>query len=274
MKISELVNRPIPNLNNVTARDYHLTPIEFNHPLNNEPLVKVSEYNIASESYYGRKDGFNSPYYSSIQSSLANVWCRQSVAERLCTINNLLKKEGIELFLLDGYRPIGCQQALWDFTMNIARKILTDPTEKNCRDFVGRYWSDPTRFNKNDSTTWPTHATGGAVDLTLRRICTGEHLFMGGTFDDPSELSHTSFYENINGPDQISYKEASKNRRILFWSMIEAGFSNYSYEWWHYDLGNQMWSMNRGLLQGDTNKCLAYYGLGVETDEILSDKVI
>jgi D-alanyl-D-alanine dipeptidase len=31
------------------------------------------------------------------------------------------------------------------------------------------------------------------------------------------------------------------NRRLLYWTMREAGFTNYPYEYWHYDYGDQMY---------------------------------
>ncbi|MEA1973540.1 MAG: M15 family metallopeptidase, partial [Candidatus Cloacimonadota bacterium] len=45
---------------------------------------------------------------------------------------------------------------------------------------------------------------------------------------------------------KISEEEALKNRRILYWAMIEEGFENYPDEWWHYSFGDQMWAMLYG----------------------------
>lgn len=43
------------------------------------------------------------------------------------------------------------------------------------------------------------------------------------------------------------------NRRLLYTVMVEAGFTNYPLEWWHYDYGDQFW--------GHLSKRDAIYGL-------------
>src|SRR5690606_33140174 len=97
----------------------------------------------------------------------------------------------------------------------------------------------------------PTHITGGAVDLTIRIKKTGELLYMGGIFDDSSETTVTDFFERKKKKnDSLTPSEiaAMKNRRLLYWSMLAAGFRNYPQEWWHFDFGNQMWLHNKKLL--------------------------
>ena len=272
MPISELFRRPLPELpSDSTALDYHSIPIDLEHAYSSERLVDVHSAGLAAESFYSRKDGLNAPYFCQIRSSLYRVWSRESLVRRLVSINERLSSLGLELFLLDGYRPVDCQQALWDHFIAIAKRTLPNPTEENCTRFVGQYWSNPSGFSVDDFTTWPTHATGGAIDLTLRRIG-GELLYMGGIFDDTSELSHLRYYEALNGLESASYEEARRNRRLLYWLMIEEGFANYSYEWWHFDLGNQMWVMNRAMLPGARPEH-AYYGLARETEEVKKDRV-
>lgn len=118
--------------------------------------------------------------------------------------------------------------------------------EKELRKFAGRFASDPTGFNPKNSLTWPTHNTGGAVDLTLRKKSTGELLDMGSEFDDATPISFTDALEKKANKSEKSSKrfEARNNRRILYNAMTQAGFANYPYEWWHYDYGTQMWSQN------------------------------
>lgn len=266
MKLAEYRARKIPEINSTqTALDYHQLPINSDHPLANEPLVDVSTYNLANESYYCRSDGLNAPYYIQIPSSLRHVWLRKSVAEKLAAINENISNFGLELFLLDGYRPIECQRTLWNNCLETAKRTLENPTEESCVKFAGRYWSNPSKFKKDDFRTWPTHATGGAIDLTLRRVGGKGDLHMGGIFDDASEISHTRFYEK-DKPENDTAREARDNRRLLYWLMNDAGFASYYYEWWHYDLGNQMWVMNRELSLGEKNE--AYYGLAPESAEV------
>lgn len=259
--LAKLANRPIPPITaTATAADYHQIPVTDRHPQRLEPLVDVRSVGLAAESYYARSDGLNPPYYAPIAHALPSVWCRRSVAEALCEVNRTLHFLGLELFLLDGYRPVACQRALWDHFIQIAKKVLPDPTPEACFAFVSQYWSDPSRFDERDYRTWPTHATGGAIDLTLRRLGSGELLYMGGVFDDTSELSHTRFFEDARHESSASGLEARRNRRLLFWSLVEAGFANYAYEWWHFDLGTQMWVMNRRFLETGESPAEAYFG--------------
>ena len=39
---------------------------------------------------------------------------------------------------------------------------------------------------------------------------------------------------------------ARENRRILYYAMIEAGFTNLPSEWWHYEYGTKFWSYFKG----------------------------
>jgi len=70
------------------------------------------------------------------------------------------------------------------------------------------------------------HSRGSTIDLTLSRD--GVVLDMGTPFDyfDPSSAT----------ADTSISAEAQANRSLLLSLMEEAGFRNYSAEWWHYTL--------------------------------------
>ncbi|MGB7948594.1 MAG: M15 family metallopeptidase [Candidatus Binatia bacterium] len=262
-------NRPIPRRpHSPTALDYKNVPVDLSDSRSAEPLVDVTEWGIAAQGYYARTDGLNAPYHRSLAAAFEHVFCRRSVAERLRTANERLLPLGVELFLLDGYRSLALQKELWAFYIEKGRESLDDPTESNCIAFAGEYCSDPREFDESDSHTWPTHMTGGAVDLTLRIRHTGEFLFMGSVFDDPAEISHTAYFEKLIAEHAskmsrlpLSYTEALGNRRLLFWAMIEGGFANYPYEWWHFDWGTQFWVTNgSGSPEGSVRQNCAWYG--------------
>ena len=80
------------------------------------------------------------------------------------------------------------------------------------------------------------HNTGGAVDLTL---CdeNGDYLDMGTKFDEFSGKSWTNHFEEIEQDDIVR-----DNRRLLYNTMIKAGFANLPSEWWHYDYGGKFWA--------------------------------
>ena len=66
---------------------------------------------------------------------------------------------------------------------------------------------------------------------------TKQELDMGVEFDEFSTLTKTSAFEE-KGMD----KKIRNNRRILYWSMTKAGFTNLPSEVWHYDYGNRAWA--------------------------------
>jgi D-alanyl-D-alanine dipeptidase len=240
-------SRPIPNAGGArTALDYSDVPVDLSAPAAAEPLVDLP---VASEAYYARRDGLNPPYYHAFASAPARLLCRAGVARRLAAADAAVRPLGIELYVLDAFRPVACQRELWTHFLNEARRVLPGATPAEHVRHAGRYCSDPSSFDARDPRTWPTHCTGGAVDLTLRRRGTGEPLFMGSVFDDPAEISHTAHFDP-GGPaatlDSASAHEARRNRRILYWAMHDAGFANYPFEWWHFDWGTQMWVMNGG----------------------------
>jgi len=250
----DLRDRPIPwHVHSPTALDYKNVPVDLSDSRSAEALVDLAEWGIAGRGYYARADGLNAPYYRQFASASERVFCRRSVAERLGRANDRLLPWGVELFVLNAYRSLAVQRELWAFYIEKGRDSLDDPTEANCVAFAGEYCSDPREFDESDSRTWPTHLTGGAVDLTLRIRHTGEPLFMGSVFDDPAEVSHTAYFERLEAEHKsrksrlpLSYAEALRNRRLLYWAMSEAGFANYPYEWWHFDWGTQFWITNRG----------------------------
>ena len=84
------------------------------------------------------------------------------------------------------------------------------------------------------------HLTGGSVDITLYDLNTGATLDMGSDFDEPSERSHTDYYENKPS------HPAHERRRLLHHVMTEVGFSNLPTEWWHFDFGNPLWAHYTG----------------------------
>jgi len=262
-------DRPIPwREHPPTSFDFKDVPLDVTDPRRDEELVDLADWGIAASGYYARADGLNAPYYRRFAAALEQVLCRRSVAELLGQVNEQLSPLGIELFVLNGYRPLEMQRVLWEFFLARGRERLDNPTEADCVAFAGIYCSDPRTFDPSDPHTWPAHITGGAVDLTLRIRKTGESLFMGSIFDDPSELSHTAYFEKVAAEQAgresqlpLSHREAMRNRRLLFWAMNQVGFANYPYEWWHFDWGTQAWVMNLGTpSDGSELPRCAWYG--------------
>jgi D-alanyl-D-alanine dipeptidase len=115
---------------------------------------------------------------------------------------------------------------------------------------VERYWSAPSESAQSPA----PHATGAAVDLTLRWT-DGETLWMGSLFDDVTRLAARDRFEFLDTENfSFSDREACANRRLLHWLMTEEGFAGHPDEWWHFSWGDQMWA---ALTGADA----AHYGL-------------
>jgi zinc D-Ala-D-Ala dipeptidase len=212
-------------------REYPLEPIE-------EEFDDARKYGIHGENYYNIAD--NPPYNEVVPGSIPELILRKSIIEKLVEINKSLAKIGFELYLFDGFRHIGVQNYMHDvWCPKYLKGLHPDWNQEKVLSEVSNYWAygGADSDEKIDPKSPPPHSTGGAVDLTLRNIKTGELLSMGSGFDDPTELSHTDYFEN-HSEDQ----EARDNRRLLYWIMQRAGFANNPTEWWHFCYGDQMWA--------------------------------
>jgi zinc D-Ala-D-Ala dipeptidase len=243
---------------------YRQEPV-VEHQRSGEPLVRPDSEGIATYSYYACDDGQNPPYYRQLAGSFTHVWCRQGVVEKLRAVNQALSQFKVELLVLDGYRTLSCQQELWSRYIKLGRELHPGYSEEELRRYALAISPQPGPIDPADRTTWPTHTTGGAVDLTLRTL-SGAPVYMGSVFDDPSWLSHTAAYETLGvhmaqPEDAVSSSqiEARGKRRLLYWAMTMAGFTNISSEWWHYDWGNQQWHY-RLRQAGATPEMQAWYG--------------
>lgn len=253
--------RPIPICERApTSGHYHDVPLDTNDPRYSEALVDARDYGIAGENYYARTDGQNAPYHRPMTGAVEALWCQQSIAAMLKEVNARLAQYGAELYLFDAYRPVACQHALWDFFWTRFRTSMPQADDTTLVAQVRRYVSDPRQFHPENPHTWPTHATGAAVDLTLRDRVTGELLDMGTHFDDMSASSHSDYFERLLNHGRIAPEDHRlRNRRLLHWCMQEQGFTNYSYEYWHFDFGDQMYVMMHNYLGRDCPRA-AWYG--------------
>ncbi|MDK2971925.1 MAG: zinc D-Ala-D-Ala dipeptidase [Candidatus Sumerlaeota bacterium] len=258
---SDFRDYPIPAAiarpDEVSYRHY---PVNQSLPESRDPLVDALASGLAGRSFYARTDGLNAPYHRALDGSLPNIWLRRTLVEKLHRVNDRVRPYGLEVFLLDGYRTIACQMDIYNYFIEIARAVLPDPTPEACREYVKDYIGWPGDFDPANPLTWISHKTGAAVDLTLREIASGEHVYMGGIFDDPSSVSTTCFFEQSNGPAGASANEARRNRRLLFWAMWHEEFANLPEEWWHFDYGDQLWAKNRRFVDPALPIVTAWYG--------------
>ena len=210
-----------------------------------EPLVCLTGSGIAGKSYYYQDDGENPPYGYRINGSLPDVWCRAGVLQSLRQANILLRPYDAEVYIWDAYRTVEAQKALWRHVENDVRNQRPELNDTEVFDEVIKYVSNPHRFERDDPQTWPVHATGGAVDLTLRSLKNGELLDMGSGFDEICAYTPTAAFELLHSDGKCNSDHPPlRNRRLLCWAMTNSGFANYPQEFWHFDRGTQLYVVN------------------------------
>lgn len=242
------------------AGTYRNIPIDFADPRSREPLVALESVEVAFDCYHARTDGSNPPYHRPVEGSRKDVWLRRAAAGMLAAANADLHPYGVELLVLDGYRPIDCQRGLWAFYFSEARAKLTDPSDEDCRRYALEHIADPGPFDESDTSSWPAHTTGGAVDLTLRSLATSEPVDMGSNFEEITPTSYNDYFERRLLAGAIDETDPRLvNRRLLHWAMNRQGFLNDPFVFWHYDWGNQLYVKIRRALFADAPQA-AWYG--------------
>lgn len=165
-----------------------------------------------------------------IRGALTTCYLRADVITRLQHAAAHIAASGLQLVILDGWRPPAVQQALY---LDIFEQVRRDHPHDNeatlhrrTREFVSPPSEDPQRPSP--------HLTGGSVDVTL---CDpgGRLLDMGSAFDEPTPRSYSDAYEHQDTPIRA-------RRRLLYQAMTGAGFTHLPAEWWHFDYGNQNWA--------------------------------
>jgi D-alanyl-D-alanine dipeptidase len=240
---------------------YYRIPFDRADPRFEEPMIKLESVGIAFESYHARTDGRNWPYNAPVNGARKDTWLRRTVAGKLAGVNDRLRPYGVEVLVLDGYRTIACQRGMWEFFYGDAQRKLPNGCHEDWRNDALEHAVDPSNFDANDSATWPVHATGAAVDLTLRDIATAEVLDLGGQFEDINDVAATDYYERQLAAGRLAIDDEPKlwRRRLLHWAMNVEDFLNDPFVFWHYDWGSQLYvKMRRALF---TNApAAAWYG--------------
>lgn len=138
------------------------------------------------------------------------AWLRRDAADSLLKIQQILSQEGLGIKVFDAYRPYAGTLYFYE--------VYGDTT------FVAAPWKGS------------IHNRGGAVDLTLINLATGEELAMPTPFD---EFSEKASYHYNDLPAQVL-----ANRDKLLKVMTENGFTFYEYEWWHFNIkGREKYSL-------------------------------
>ena len=181
-----------------------------------------------------------------MKEAISECLVRKEVLDKLLEAKKNLP-EGYTFKIWDAYRPLALQKELYYVYKDqiIDEFNLKNLSKEEQDDFIKNYVSLP----NEDENIPPLHATGGAIDLTIVDLSTGKDLDMGIGFDAFSNLTNTDAYEE-DGMNE----EVRNNRRILYYAMTKAGFTNLPSEIWHYDYGDRAWAFY-------TNKPAIYKGI-------------
>ncbi|MDQ0472599.1 M15 family metallopeptidase [Labrys wisconsinensis] len=206
-----------------------------------EPLVELTGEGLLAEAWYARTDGLNAPYHAPIAGAVATVAARAGVVARLKAADAALGPRGLRLKTLDAWRPVETQAGLWSYFWDKLARERPELDEAGLEALVRTFVADPRRFDPEDDTTWPIHSTGGSVDVMLVDAGTGAMPDHGAGFDEADERSFTDHYERLLAAGRIAPDDPRLLvRRVLVNAMVNAGFTNYAYEFWHFDYGTQL----------------------------------
>lgn len=215
-----MYDQPIPTAHDVDwGRVYDLPIVNSDDPLQDTKLLL--KYGVFTSPAY---------YLQGIQGALNECYVRASLMQRLEYAASFLPK-GIHLLVLDGWRPYKVQMALRASFANSIQKNYADLSAYKQLELLNQFVAEPS----TDVFKPSPHLTGGSVDVTL---CDdqGNPLDLGTAFDEISTQSYSHAFENTQ------HVSIQAHRRMLYWSMVQAGFSNLPSEWWHFDYGNQLWA--------------------------------
>ena len=156
---------------------------------------------------------------------------RESVVHRLHSAISMLPAT-LGMIVLDAHRPLNVQAWLWNEMVTTVSNEYPEWDDPAINAHARRFVAYPELFPNR-----PTpHSTGGAIDVTLFDIATGDVLDMGSGFDEPVEASVCDYYE------RHPHAVYTERRRLLFHAMTTSGFANYPGEWWHFEYGTLRWA--------------------------------
>jgi len=211
-----------------------IPPLAGNDGWRDAPIEGIDEPLVPVRDIGGRVHDMPMYHAAGLPGALDRGWVRAGVAERLARVAAGLP-DGVSLVVWDGYRPLETQRHLFNTYVDELAVVHQDWPGDALEDAAARFVTPPSRSNVAP----PPHLTGGAVDLTLGDG-DGVPLDLGTDFDAFVPEAAVHAVEGREGP-------VRDRRRLLYWSMAAEGFTAYVEEWWHFDHGDQFWSLATGL---------------------------
>ncbi len=156
---------------------------------------------------------------------------RETVARKLCEAAHNLPPH-LTFHIVEGYRPIEVQRAMFAHAMDEAKSRFPDWSEAKLRVEAGRYSAPP------DAQTPPPHTTGAAFDITI-------------VDGNEQQLDFISPFEMLDvrgaAMNARGLSETAQATRALLHRVLDAqGLTNYVDEWWHWSYGDNGWALRVG----------------------------
>jgi len=259
MDIKQILLRPIPDMTlarkqKIGYRDYAL---DLEGERNREPLVDIAEYGIAGQSYYARHNAAA----GILQPAGTPILVRQSLAQKLADINYSLQQSKevseliggqVELYVEEGLRDHKTQQKLYD---EVFPALIRKQYPKWTTQQVAMRRDELIAAPGGQASPSP-HATGAAVDITLRFVHASGSFARGALVPlnkKHADISHTAEPDYFEHQPSTSSSDRAilRNRRILYWVMRgalltdDSGLEVNPTEYWHWSYGDQLWAKMR-----------------------------
>ena len=164
---------------------------------------------------------------------LMMFWLRSGACSRLILAAQKLP-QGYCFLIKETIRPASVQKSFFSRSLIEARKRYPSASEVQIIEAASRYTAPPQVAG---------HPTGGAIDITLASA-NGVELDLGSPYDENEVRSEGRCFSNAENITQ----QAKQHRAILFKALLEAGFVNYPFEWWHWSYGDKYWAFQTGNL--------------------------
>jgi D-alanyl-D-alanine dipeptidase len=153
---------------------------------------------------------------------------RAELVARLVTAQTLLPS-GVELLVVEGYRPLRLQTSYFEEHVDLLRARLPGTPASTLRRMASRYIAPP---------ELAPHVAGAAVDLTLSTV-DGDELWLGSAVNDTDTTACHTDSADLG-------EEARANRDLLVGALRRVGLVNYPSEWWHWSYGDRYWARATG----------------------------
>ena len=140
---------------------------------------------------------------TAVYPATARAWLQRPAALALLSAHKELATEGLGLWVFDAYRPWSVTKVFWDATPVAQREFVADPSQGS------------------------RHNRGGAVDVTLYDLDSGQPVAMPSDFD---EFTPRAYPDYPGGTSRQRWY-----RELLRRTLERHGFVVNPGEWWHFD---------------------------------------